>query len=157
MVYICIVGIEVRRSQDVEGVIRRCYATDGDLIEKYHALAPTIEEEAVAHTVKTLTTAINYTLYEIYKDGDFAAYFGTEDIGAMKAVTGMFVMPQHRKPEFLKKYVKIIKSKFAGKIYTYLYEKNSRAVRFIKRNGFKKIDEVVHSQSQERIGYYRFN
>lgn len=131
--------VEIRRSVNYQEAVAKCYATDAELLEKYHVIAPTNLTDAVNDTVDTFLQArdiSNFRFYEIYKDGELISYFGTGVHKNIPMLIGYFIVPKYRR-EFALQFMRIVKSKLPPTFFSAVYEKNQRAEKFLKRNNFK--------------------
>lgn len=154
------IKITARKSTDIEGIIKKCYPTDQELIEKYHVLAPTTIEDAEKHTIAALKRSIDagiLTVYELSKNGYFVGYFGKEVVAGMDYLTGFFLLPEYRDSENVVRFWRIVKAKFDKTIFTYLYEKNTRAIKFIQKKGFKLNDRVFIPQEKQFAKIFKYN
>lgn len=123
-------------------VVEKCYATDNDLLHKFHILAPTTLGDAVDHTVNTFIKCAEtskFDMYEIMDDDVFVGYVGIEiftqpPVGKIMAMTGFFIMPEYRgvKAEVFE----LIRTLFPNKkILTSLFSKNSRGIKALTNQG----------------------
>lgn len=143
---------KISRTKDYEDVIEKCYSSDKDLLDKYHILAPTTLKDAVSNTLSVFVNCGATGGYEMFKcevDGNFAGYFGLErqkmGDGVLQMLTGFFLLPEYRRRSVRYKFLRVIKGKFPqGKILTLIYDKNERAMKFLKRNGGKVISRFEH-------------
>lgn len=152
--------ISVAKTSKIADIITKCYESDVDLIEKYHVLAPSSKEQAAEHTIKILDQSLQMgmlTMYEINSDDKFAGYFCREQLGGIQLITGFFIMPEFRNSEFIKRFWKIVLSKFNGSIFIYLYEKNTRAIAFIKKRGFKLFDSAFVPEEKQTALIFKYN
>jgi hypothetical protein len=143
--------------------IKECYVGDDDLINKYHILAPTTIELATANTVQVLVNAgmtNKYTLYSVFWKGELMGYYGIEIAvvaqGKVPMLTGFCIKKQFRSKEMKKKFFDIVREHFVEKrILTAIYDKNTRALSFISKNG----GEVIHKANLlvDGIGYADFH
>lgn len=147
---------KVKNFQILKEIIEQCYEADGDLCEKYHAIAPDTKRNCITHT---LNYAINsgkvsrIEFWELKIQNNFVGYFG-QQIFAEKNyfLFGFFIMPEWRTPEFKQKFWRIVKSKFPNKIDCMLYSKNTRASKFLKSSGFKCVrkDMIYDGKAAEQ-------
>lgn len=145
---------KIQKTKEYERVISACYETDPELIEKFHALAPTTKQLAVQHTVRTFKGIESLVMYEIVKDGETIAYFGKETVyDRPDFLCGFFIIPEYRTREFVIKFWKILKSKYKSIIFCSIYNKNVRALRFLKKKGFIFVVEVFvpHENQYGRV------
>lgn len=153
-------NISVVKTNKISEVIEKCYQSDTELIEKYHVLAPVSMEKACDHTIKILEQSMRMdmlTMYEMNVDGRFAGYFCREELAGIQLITGFFIMPEFRNSRFVNKFWKIVLSKFVGSIFIYLFEKNTRAIKFVKRRGFKLFDSAFVEQEKQTALILKYN
>jgi hypothetical protein len=128
--------------------IKECYNGDDDLINKYHILAPTTLDLAVANTVKTLIEAgmtNKFNLYSVFWKGKLMGYYGIEIAivaqGKVPMLTGFCIKKQFRQNEMKKKFFDLVREHFVEKnILTAIYDKNERALNYICKSG----GQVLH-------------
>lgn len=150
--------LNVKRSKNIEEIIDLCYRTDKEVLDKYHVLAPTTFEEAKKHTIWTLNMGSNMVINELSIDNELVGYFGEEHVDTgLTYLTGFFILPKFRTKEVIKKFWKIVQSKFGKTIFTYLYEKNSRAIKFVERRGFILVNTMYVDREQQNVNLYRLN
>jgi len=128
----------IKGEERLRQVITECYSTDIDLIKKYHILAPSTLEKCVEHTVNYLLHTekeFELDLYEINNNGVLVGYFGRERVKKRENLCGFFLID--RSPEAKKEFMRFLKMKFKDKINCYIYNKNTRGISFLKKNGFK--------------------
>lgn len=149
-----------QRTEKFEDVIRELYPTDPELLEKYHVLAPTDIESAVKDTVdafKTEQRSSNFEMWEIREDEKLVAYFGISHLLKISLMTGYFVLPEYRNKEFFPKFFSIVKSKMPRTWFTAPYKKNTRAVKFLKKNNFVQDDELFIPEKGEKALLFKYN
>ena len=145
--------LQISRTKNYGEVIEKCYSSDEELFEKFHILAPTTLGDAIVNTVSVFincTTSGGYEMFKCEVDGEFAGYFGLErqkvGDGVLQLLTGFFIMPKFRHRNFRYKFLRVVKGKFPkNKILTLIYDKNERAMKFLKRNGGKTISKFSHT------------
>lgn len=143
-----------------EDVIKELYLTDQDLLDKYHVLAPTTYEEAVKDTIETLAYSVlatNYEMWQIRIEEKLVAYFGIEYMNGVSLLTGYFILPEYRNAEFIPKFFSIIKSKMPRTFFTALYEKNKRAINFLKKNNFVEDGQVLNPKVGQNMLIFKYN
>ena len=152
--------LDAQRTEKFEEVIRELYATDPELIDKYHVLAPTDFESAVKDTVEAFKTEqrlSNFEMWEIREAGKLVAYFGISYLLKMSLMTGYFVLPQYRNSEFFPKFFSIIKSKMPRTWFTAPYKKNTRAIKFLKKNNFVEDGQIFIQEKGENALIFKYN
>jgi len=152
--------VTILKSKNYEDVISRCYATDQELIDKYHVLAPVDLEDAIKDTVSVFANAhelSKFTFYEIHKGNNLVGYFGIENLNGIALLSGYFIMPEYRTKEFLIQFMRIVKSKLPSTFFTALYEKNVRAEKFLKKNNFVRYGKQYAPERRQNMLIYKFN
>lgn len=117
-------------TKEIFDVIVNCYQTDSDLTSKFHILAPASLSSCIDRTVSDLMFN-DVNVYKLTDGDEFIGYFG--DIGS-EWLTGFFVMPSKRKSHSVKVW-ETIKSHFNGEFKTSIFAKNTRAAKYLKKNG----------------------
>lgn len=141
---------DISKTTDFESVIRECYNSDSELIEKYHIMAPTTLDKAVDKTVEDFKGAATFSMYRIDKNGKLLAYFGREKT-KLVTLTGFFIMPEFRTKEFVTDFWRIVRSKMPSTFYCAVFTKNERAIKFLKKKNFKQF------VSLPSVNLYKFN
>lgn len=145
--------ITAELTYDWKKVIETCYESDSDMLDKFHILAPTDLQTAVQHTLKTLFKASDTGTIKIFecKVGEtFSGYYGLEIItiqeeGRMQVMTGFFIMPEFRTPEYKKAFMEHLREQFPHKsVLTYIFSKNKRARGFLAQHGGKVLDTITN-------------
>ena len=144
--------IKVNKTTNFFDVISACYETDPDLLERYHVLAPVDLQTAINHTVQQFLKSSEmgfYTMYELRIDGNLVGYFGREvPHKNMQLLCGFFILPKYRTKEVMLKFWRIVRSKFEKEIWTYIFDKNTRAVQYLTKKGFIFVgrEYIAHEQ-----------
>lgn len=138
-----VVPISVIPTKDYTHVLRICYESDKELLDKYHVLAPTTLENAVKNTRDVFMSTLGvFQMKKVLYGDDFAGYYGIERFEDRFGITGFFVMPKYRNKEFLSTFVSLIKSEFNGDIYCGVYDHNARAINFLLKSGFQETTRI---------------
>lgn len=118
---------------DYKWIIKKCFAADQDLVEKWHIMAGQGLERCVDVTFADMSGA-NVEFKVVYEQKDLVGYFGKECVPSGEYLTGFFVMPKYRTKEDLKEFWALIKSEFGPEFFCGLYQRNQPAIDFITRN-----------------------
>lgn len=120
-------------TKNFKSVLSECFSTDPILVEKYHISAGEGLEACVEKTFEDLMKA-NVSFYVVSSEKETIGFFGIEHIDNYKALTGFFIKPEYRslKKDFWKTIQKTMdnKSFLCG-----VYNKNTRAIKFLKEMG----------------------
>ena len=123
------------KNSEVFDVIVNCYQSDSELVSKYH-VTPGKLSDCVDRTVSDLLNN-NVNVYKIQVNDKFIGYFGESE---GKYLNGFFVMPKERKNNA--DVWNVIKAHFSGSFKTAVFSKNTRAIKFLKKNNCKIIEAV---------------
>jgi len=107
------------------------FSTDDDLLNKYHISAPNSVEVCAERTLDDLNGSAVY-LFE--RDSNLIGYYGISG----SSLTGFFITPENRNKEVISAFWNEVESKFTKDYYCGLYNKNTRAIEFIRK---KSIEE----------------
>lgn len=119
-----------------------CFATDKELLDKYHIEAPADLNTCVARTYFDLQKAKNFKFFVIGCTEDISGivgFFGKETIDGINFLTSFFIKPQFRHRDMMDFLWTAIEEELGIDFFTALYEKNTRAKKFLERNGMKLI------------------
>lgn len=130
--------IELSNRQSVPGAVRECFATDPELLEKWHIAAPGTLDQCVEKTAKDAEGFdLSFRFYLAFVGEELVGYWGTEWDRYLNLI---FVKPNYRKPNFMKDFWKYIKRSMNGRFATAVYARNLPAIGFYSKHG-KKIQE----------------
>lgn len=122
--------IHITDITDIESVIRECYSSDKDVVNKFHVVAGQGLDNCVKRTVNDLIMN-DVNVYKLLnQDGTLLGYFG-EKYGWL---VGFFLMPQFRQ-DHKNVFWNTIKSHLGDKFKIGIFSKNSRAKSFLIKNG----------------------
>lgn len=102
------------------------FNTDMELLSTYHVLAPNSAEVCAERTISDLKDCYVYT-YE--KNGQIIGYYGIKG----SQVAGFFITPENRNKEVITEFWNEVESHFHKEYYCGLYNKNTRAINFIRK------------------------
>lgn len=129
--------IAIIENKDYYSTIKKAWESDISITEKWHIKSGAGIENCVNDTVEVLNTDVDksFLLYSVIKDEVNIGFFGVENnIINQSFLTTFFIFPEFReanKVEFWKTINKTIGSDFN----TCIYEKNHRAIKWLKKNG----------------------
>lgn len=102
------------------------FSKDSELFEQYHILAPNSAEVCAERTLKDIE---NSKIYLLKKEDKVIGYYGIDGI----SLTGFFIVPEERNPDTINLFWKEVKEKFNGDFYCGLYNRNTRAINFVRK------------------------
>ncbi len=118
-----------RRKYNFEQTIRKCYESDITM-DKY--------SRNLEDIIKDLQALESFSFYEVYENNNLVGYFGKETVSFV-CLTTFFILPEYRKHK--KKIWKFIKNNLPRTFFSGLFEMNTRAIEFFKKNGGQVIAE----------------
>jgi N-acetylglutamate synthase-like GNAT family acetyltransferase len=140
-------------------VIQECFATDKELIEKWHVLAPCDLESCVRKTYFDLRESPSLKLFTLHKRTDdtdeVIGFFGREEIQDIKFLTSFFIKPKFRNKEVLSFFWDVVGKEIGTDLFSALYSNNSRAQKFLERNGFNLIQITELPEKKEAFIYHK--
>lgn len=117
-------------------LLTELYKEDDDLLNKYHISSGKGLEYCVDKTVRDFLSFSSYKLYKILVDNQVVAFFGKEYVDGIWFMTGFFIKINYRTKNFVYLFWKNVKKTFSQKhIYCNIYKKNTRAQKFLEKNG----------------------
>lgn len=120
----------------IREAVRECFASDPELLSKWHIVAPGSLDECVNRTMKDVTDFDpSFKFYPVFVKCDLAGYFGTE---CGNYINLIFIKPDYRCKKFVTKFLKEICDRMPDVFYTAVYSKNTPAVAF-----YAKLANVV--------------
>lgn len=125
---------------EIEPMIRKCYESDNDLINKFHVIAGSGLDSCIKRTVSEFKE-MNLTIYTLEKDGKFFGYFGDELYDSGRNLTGFFIMPEFRKDKT--DFWKEVKNHFNEDVNIGIFTKNARASKFLLSGGCELIGKAM--------------
>lgn len=112
-------------------LLTELFNTDKELLSTYHILAPNSAEVCAERTLDDLKGSY---VYSFEKDDEVIGYYGINGL----SLTGFFIKPSNRNKETITKFWNEIESNFTKDYYCGLYNRNTRAIKFIRQ---KSIEE----------------
>ena len=141
--------MKIKLTKDIEGVITECYKSDKSLLVKHHILAPTTLDEAICHTVSSLSE-VGVSVYKLTEHGKFCGYFATEKTDVL-FIKGFFLMPFYRTKKHKEEFIQAMNS-VVNPLIIPIYDKNKRGNRFLLENKFKFVKQL--SQEDKLVNVY---
>ena len=139
---------------DIKAILEECFATDLDLLNRYHIEAPAPLVTCVNRTYKDLMSCPEIVFYKIFDLSRLIGYFCKEtDKYGNKYLTGFFLKPEYRNWDYIKEFWSIVNKEIGEDYSVGLYEKNSRAVKFIERSGGKFFFKGVDVTGNDYISF----
>ena len=138
--------LKIQKTKDYKGVLKKCYNTDTDFLNKYHSIKGITTEQAIEREYDMMNKAVTserFDCYEIFIDKSFAGYFNLEEYNKKSFLGGFFILPNYRTKGNIIKFWQLIKARLDGDIGCVLYDSNIKAINFIKKAGFKVTDNKI--------------
>ncbi len=100
-------------------------------------------DENIQSTLDTI--APDSRMYEVFEDGELAAFFVKYKDARIEVIEGFHVAKRFRNSEFLSRFWNAVKTHFEGDIFIGLAEQNQAVIKHCQRQGFK-ITETFDSK-----------
>src|ERR1700692_827256 len=97
--------------EDYKPILAESYATDQDLIEKWHIEAGQGLEKCIEREFKDLVDA-NVKVFSVTKSEKLIGYFGRELFNSEQYLTSFFVKPEFRKREYISEFWSLLLNEF---------------------------------------------
>lgn len=149
--------MEVIETSDIKSTLEDCFATDLDLLNRYHIEAPAPLFKCVDRTYSDLLACDKIIYYNVFEKDKLIGYFCKEEYKESFYLTGFFLKPEYRIWETKKEFWSIINEKMAGRFYAGIYEKNTRAMKFLSKMGGEIFFTGIHKENKEKYCSYKFN
>lgn len=120
-------------------LLTECFATDPDLLAKWHIKAGSGLDSCVEKTFQDLIEA-RVLIFRVTNDQETVGYFGKEYFEGENYLTGFFIKPQFRSQK--SDFWALIQNEFNGAFLCGLYKKNKPAIGFIQKFKGQPIKEV---------------
>lgn len=139
---------------DIKQLLEECFATDIDLMNRYHIEAPAPLFACVERTYKDLLSCPDIIFYKIYELSKIIGYFCKEkDRYGNMYLTGFFIKPEYRKADYIKSFWDIVDKEIGEDYFIGLYKKNKRAVDFVVRGGAEFFFEGIDITGNDYVSY----
>lgn len=135
--------------KNIQDLVTICYSECDRSRELYHDYAGFSVKECSANFAEKLNSLNGYDFYLVYDNSELIGYFGTTEIDNLDCLYTFFVRPKFRKSDYLKKYWKLIESKFDGNFFAGVYSSNQPAKSFLTKSGGQLIQK-------DNISYFIF-
>lgn len=120
---------------DYKNIITDCFATDPELLEKWHICSPASLEHCVENTINALKQN-QVSVYKLTINEKVIGYFGQEYFNNQGYLTGFFIKPEYRTKEYILEFWNILNHEFNNKpYYCGIYKINTPALKFLQRAG----------------------
>lgn len=131
--------------------LTECFATDKDLIQKWHIESGTDLETCVNRTFNDLQEN-NVKFFVLLENNHLIGYFGKELNNNSLYLTGFFIKPEFRTKENIRKFWDCINTEFmGGTFFCGVYKKNIPALNFLRRN------EGIEAWGDDKVTFVMFN
>jgi hypothetical protein len=111
-------------------IIKDCFTTDPELIEKWHLVAGNGLDACSKKTYEDMLQA-KVDFYCIKDNENLIGYYGIENYDGIKFLTGFFLKPSYRDKEHIKEFWNMIDNKMNDTYMIGIYNKNERAKNFL--------------------------
>lgn len=132
--------MEAFKVNHYKGVIRECFSSDGELLNKWHISAPANVDICTNKTFEDLKEAINFEFYELREQGQTAGFIGVEKRMDNNFLTGFFLKPDYRKEENKNEFWGIVKDKAGDSFSSAIHPKNIRADKFLSKQPHSRME-----------------
>lgn len=117
-------------------LLTKLFATDPELLSKYHILAPNSAEVCAERTFKDLQDS-KVVVHLIEQNGEVIGYYGIEGTAFL---TGFFLTPENRTPAMIELFWGKVNKHFNKDYFVGLYTKNTRAIKFMNKKTTEKYE-----------------
>lgn len=117
----------------VRAAVAECFASDPDLIKRFHIAAGEGLAACIERTMRDVSTFDrSFQFHRVYDGDELVAYWGTE---YGRYVNLIFVKPSHRTREFMSRFWRRVQESVGNPFYSAVYTKNLPAVDFYRKRG----------------------
>jgi hypothetical protein len=128
--------IELVDKKEYKKMMLDFYSEDTDFVEKYNAGEGNGIDEQIKKSIKTFSDLDELSIFSISENNIIIAYFGKKILEGNGYLVGFFIKKEYRNSNFYKFFFNTLKNYFENKpIYCTLHQDNTRAIRFILKNG----------------------
>lgn len=117
-------------------LLTELFKTDEELLSKYHVLAPNSADICAERTLNDLNGS---EIHLVKRDENVIGYYGINGT----QLTGFFITPDMRNSSIIGEFWNEIESNFEKDYFCGLYNKNTRAIEFIRK---KQVEEYPVEQ-----------
>lgn len=139
------INVSIIDKSDYYHTIKKAWESDKSIEEKWHIKSGSGVENCIYDTIKVLENDVSesFRLYGVLKDGEDIGFFGLEDnVLNDNFLTTFFIYPSKRNENIKSKFFNTIRNLTDNSFNTCLYEKNSRAIGWLKKNGLKETNKI---------------
>lgn len=124
---------------DFKPIIKECFSSDNELLEKYHIYSGKGIDSCVEKTFQDLSSLKdNYKFFKVISEDKLVGFFGIEKVENLIGLSGFFIKPEYRKNK--QEFWKLIKKEMNYKPFLCgIFKKNTRAINFLKSMSGKVI------------------
>lgn len=141
------------RTHNIKHVLYECFATDQQLLDKFHVAAGSGLEGCVKRTMDDFSSCEHLQFYKIMDGKTLVGYAGKEihsEFGSF--LTGFFIKPSYRSRPHVKEFWKLVKALMNdGCFFVALHTHNTRAINFIEKAGAERVKEY---ENEQNVLYY---
>jgi hypothetical protein len=119
-----------------QDLLIKLFATDSELLSKYHILAPNSAEVCAERTFNDLQES-KVQVHLIEQNGEVIGYYGIEGTAFL---TGFFLTPENRTPAMIELFWRRVEKHFDKDYFVGLYTKNTRAINFMNKKTTEKYE-----------------
>lgn len=143
----------IKQSHQLRDYIYQAYASDKDLIAKWHITSGAGLDSCVDKTVSDLgkDTYPDFKFFVVEENGSFVGYFGNELDG--KYLTTIFVTPTMRKRKL--EFWKAITGYLANDFQSAIYSKNVPCIKFFSKLGRVEKNLTLHGNDVTLFSFKR--
>lgn len=127
-------------------VLNECFATDKELLDKYHICAPADLNTCIRKTYFDLKQAESLKFFVLHKtnngEDELVGFFGTVKEDGYGLLFTFFIKPEHRNADTMDFFWNSIEKELGMDYYSAIYLHNTRAQRFLEKNNFTIVNEV---------------
>lgn len=139
--------MKITKTKSYKTVLYSCFESDNDLLNMYHISAPADLFTCVNKTYNDMQEFKNFEFYRLSDKMSLFGYFGKEQVNGNQFLTGFFITEEHRNKDGYKKFWDAVNGKFTKPFYICVYDKNTRASKFLEKSGaklYKTVDANGH-------------
>lgn len=138
-------------------VIKECFATDSELLDKWHIEAPASLDRCVRRTFNDLKNAPTIKMFVIKcatEDvSEVVGFFGHEKAMGANWMTSFFIKPKYRDKETFSFFWNCVYDITGNEFFTAIYETNKRAKKFLEKNGFRLVQVTEMDKNINALVY----
>lgn len=140
-------------------VLQECFASDKELLQKWHVMAPSDLETCVRKTfndLKNEPTLKFFVIECVTEDSDeIVGFFGTARVEEVNFMVSFFIKPKYRTLDTFEYFWNAVYNETGNEYFTAIYEKNSRAKKFLEKNGFELVHKMELENKNSALVYHK--